>query len=92
LRGHSIALRAGRSDSIFGPLWRLASLHQQGLGNGDTFFSGTGNVFNSASGSVTGTLFGLVADGVYYRGNDGETFDIAACGRSSQSAAPPRRA
>jgi hypothetical protein len=52
----------------------------KGLVNGDIAFSGTGNVYNGSAGSVTGTIHGAGADGVYYGGNDGETFDMTASG------------
>jgi len=47
---------------------------------GDVLFGGTGNVYDGAGGSVTGTIFGAGADGVYYGGADGETFDFSDSG------------
>jgi hypothetical protein len=52
----------------------------KGLIDGDITFGGTGNFYNGTVGSVTGTIHGAGVDGVYYGGNDGETFDMTASG------------
>ena len=78
----STIVNTGTIDGLVDLWGGVGSYHftNSGLINGDITFTGTGNVYNGAAGSVTGTIHGAGADGVYYGGNDGETFDMTASG------------
>jgi hypothetical protein len=76
----STIVNTGTIDGQVDLLGGGAHFTNNGLVNGDILFGGTGNVYHGALGSVTGTIYGAGADGVYYGGNEVETFDMTASG------------
>jgi hypothetical protein len=73
-------LNSGTIDNSVLLMGAAGHFTNKGLIDGDITFTGTGNFYNGTAGSVTGTIHGAGADGVYYGGNDGETFDMTASG------------
>jgi hypothetical protein len=83
LNAAGASFAAGNSGTIDGSVVLShggGHITNKGLIDGGITFAGIGNVYNGTAGSVTGTIHGAGADGVYYGGNDGETFDMTASG------------